>query len=241
MVHGGHHANVEDAGFWRNLVGGKWVEAVVLMRKGSCAIPWRETVSTGPLTRLYAWRRLLDSLPLSDEDLWRERAGRGDAAALGQIYDAYAIRIFKYLYRRLGSIPLAEDLTADVFVRLVETAGTPSFCRGSLAPWLYRLAHNRLVDHYRRRHELPFPDDPDSIGMPAVESADTRVHGGELRVALRQLTSDQQQVIVLKFAEGLSNAEIAAALDKPEGAVKSLQHRALASLRRLLGDGDGEA
>jgi RNA polymerase sigma-70 factor (ECF subfamily) len=177
----------------------------------------------------------LDPLPLSDETLWRDQAGRGDAAALGQIYDAYATRIFKYLYRRLGSVPLAEDLTADVFVRLVETSGTPHFCRGSLAPWLYRLAHNRLVDHYRRHRESALPDDAD---FAADEVEAVGVHRGELRVALTRLTSDQQQVIVLKFVEGLSNSEIAAALDKPEGAVKSLQHRALASLRRLLGDGE---
>ena len=81
---------------------------------------------------------------LPDEQaLWRERASHGDAVALGHIYDAYAERIYRYLYRRLGDVALAEDLTADVFLRVVETSGTPRFCRGNLAPWLYRLAHNR--------------------------------------------------------------------------------------------------
>jgi len=167
----------------------------------------------------------------NEEALWRERAGKGDRAALGQIYDAYAPRVFRYLYRRLGNSSLAEDLTADVFVRLVEASGTPRFCQGSLAPWLYRLAHNRLVDYFRQHRDLPLPDEVD---MATDEPEALGIHAQELRAALLRLTPDQQQVIVLKFLEGLSNAEIAAALRKPEGAVKSLQHRALESLRRLL-------
>ena len=173
----------------------------------------------------------MHSEPANEEALWRERASQGDALALGRIYDAYAARIFRYMYRRLGDRQLAEDLTGDVFVRLVEAGGTPRFCQGSLAPWIYRLAHNRLVDHFRRHHELPLPED---IELAGEEDSRAGIHRSELRVALRTLTPDQQQVIALKFFEGLSNGEIAAALDKPEGAVKSLQHRALENLRRHL-------
>jgi RNA polymerase sigma-70 factor, ECF subfamily len=173
----------------------------------------------------------VDLEPRDEESLWRDRASEGDPIALGHIYDAYAQRIYRYLYRRSGDAALAEDLTADVFLRLVEASGTPSFCQGSLAPWLYRLAHNRLVDHFRRHRELSLPEDydqPSDAGEPAG------VHRGELRAALRQLTPDQQQVVALKFLEGLTNAQIASALSKPEGAVKSLQHRALDALRRIL-------
>jgi RNA polymerase sigma-70 factor (ECF subfamily) len=172
----------------------------------------------------------LDSEP-NEEVLWRQRASKGDPVALGQIYDAYAHRIFRYMFRRLGSTSLAEDLTADVFLRVVEASGTPRFCRGSLAPWLYRLAHNRLVDHFRQHGELPLPE-----GFDVADEGrdDLQVHRHELRLAVRTLTPDQQQVVVLKFLEGLSNSEIAVALDKPEGAIKSLQHRALDALRRLL-------
>lgn len=173
--------------------------------------------------------------PENEEALWRDRASKGDALALGQIYDAYAARIFRYMYRRLGDRQLAEDLTGDVFVRLVETSGTPRFCQGSLAPWLYRLAHNRLVDHFRRHREVPLPDDLD---IADESESDDVLSAREVRRALRDLTTDQQQVIVLKFFEGLSNAEVAAALDKPEGAVKSLQHRGLDALRRrMISDG----
>ncbi|MDP3046589.1 MAG: sigma factor, partial [Chloroflexota bacterium] len=77
----------------------------------------------------------MDSEPRDEESLWRDRASEGDPIALGHIYDAYAQRIYRYLYRRSGDAALAEDLTADVFLRLVEASGTPSFCQGSLAPW----------------------------------------------------------------------------------------------------------
>ena len=171
----------------------------------------------------------------SEETRWRDDASRGDTVALGHIYDAYAERIYYYLYRRLGDSSLAQDLTADVFLRLVEAAGTPRFCHGALAPWLYRLAHNRLVDHFRRNREVPMPEDlPDTTVDPPSPGAELGIDLGVLRSALRRLTPDQQQVIALKFLEDLSNAQVAAALGRSEGAVESLQFRALSSLRRIL-------
>jgi RNA polymerase sigma-70 factor (ECF subfamily) len=166
-----------------------------------------------------------------EETLWRERASKGDSLALGQIYDAYAQRIYRYLYRRVGDVAVAEDLAADVFLRMVESSGSARFCQGSLAPWLYRLAHNRLVDYFRRHKEVPLPDEDNE---PVSDAPVLGLDLGELRAALRSLTPDQQQVISLKFVEGWSNAQVAAGLGKPEGAVKSIQHRALHSLRRLL-------
>jgi RNA polymerase sigma-70 factor, ECF subfamily len=173
--------------------------------------------------------------PNSDEAKWRDDASRGDTVALGHIYDAYAERIYYYLYRRLGNCAQAQDLTADVFLRMVEAVGTRQFCQGQLAPWLYRLAHNRMIDHFRRNREVPMPEDlPEpAAGSPSL-GAELGVEPGVLRSALRRLTPDQQQVIALKFLEDLSNAQVAAALGKSEGAVESLQFRALSSLRRIL-------
>jgi RNA polymerase sigma-70 factor (ECF subfamily) len=171
----------------------------------------------------------------SEETRWRENASRGDSEALGHIYDAYAERIYSYLYRRLGDSSLAQDLTADVFLRVVEVAGTPRFCQGALAPWLYRLAHNRLVDHFRRSKEAPMPENlPDVASDSSSVGLEMGVEPGVLRSALRRLTPDQQQVIALKFLEDWSNAQVAVALGKSEGAVESLQFRALGSLRRIL-------
>ena len=171
----------------------------------------------------------------NEEAVWRDRAGKGDATALGHIYDAYAERIYYYLYRRLGETALAEDLTADVFLRVVEAVGTARFCQGSLAPWLFRLAHNRLIDHYRRDREVPMPEDAlEGTVDPPTGGAELEIDPGVLRSALRRLTPDQQQVIALKFLEDWSNAQIADAMGRSEGAVESLQHRALGALRRTL-------
>ncbi len=170
-----------------------------------------------------------------EESLWRDEASKGDATALGHIYDAYAERIYYYLYRRLGNVALAEDLTADVFLRVVEAAGTVRFCQGALAPWLYRLAHNRLVDYFRRNREQPIPDDlPGEHAEASTSVTALDVDPGALRAALRRLTPDQQQVIALKFLEDWSNARVAVALGRSEGAVESLQHRALGALRNIL-------
>lgn len=173
--------------------------------------------------------------PQNNEPAWRDRAGQGDSTALGHIYDAYAERIYYYLYRRVGDGPLAEDLTADVFLRVVESVGTARFCQGSLAPWLYRMAHNRLIDHYRRDRELPMLEDgPEAAANAPSAEENLEIDPGVLRSALRRLTPDQQQVIALKFMEDWSNAQVAEAMGRTEGAVESLQHRALAALRRTL-------
>ena len=188
-----------------------------------------------PLARLYGWRRLLNAELNTEEAVWRDKAGQGDAAALGRIYDAYAERIYHYLYRRLGDRAQAEDLTADVFLRVVESVGTARFCRGTLAPWLYRLAHNRLIDLYRRDRESPLPEDAaEAIADAPPSNLELDIDPGVLRSALRRLTPDQQQVIALKFLEDWSNAQVAEAMGKSEGAVESIQHRALGALRRNL-------
>jgi RNA polymerase sigma-70 factor (ECF subfamily) len=151
---------------------------------------------------------------------------------LSEIYDSYAPRIFRYVYHRLGDQSLAEDLTSEVFVRFLNARVAPD----NLAAFLYRIAHNLIVD-YLRQHPPAQPLDEgfqSDHGDPAqlAEIEMERVH---LRRAINRLTPEQQQVIVLKFLEGLSNDEIARVIDKPVGAVKALQHRGLATLRDLLG------
>ena len=151
---------------------------------------------------------------------------------LGEVYDTYAPRIFRYIYHRLGDQFLAEDLTSEVFVRFLHARGTPN----NLAAFLYRMAHNVIVDYFRQNSSAQSLDEDiqsdhdDPAYLAEIEME--RVH---LRRAVNRLTPEQQQVIVLKFLEGLSNEEIARVIDKPVGAVKALQHRGLATLRDLLG------
>jgi RNA polymerase sigma-70 factor (ECF subfamily) len=151
---------------------------------------------------------------------------------LGGIYDTQAPRIFRYIYHRLGNRPLAEDLTSEVFVRFLRSGTTPD----NLTAFLYRIAHNLVVD-YLRRNPTVLSLDEATVADQAdpIDFAELEMEKATLRRAIARLTPDQQQVIVLKFIEGLSNDEIALVLGKSSGAVKATQHRALETLRNLLG------
>ena len=172
----------------------------------------------------------MDSEPRDEESLWRDRASEGDPIALGHIYDTYAQRIYRYLYRRSGDAALAEDLTADVFLRLVEA---PADARVSVRDrWRPGSIGWRTTGWSTTSGGGASCRWPTTTTMPSEDGEPAGIHRGELRAALRQLTPDQQQVVALKFLEGLTNTQIAEALAKPEGAVKSLQHRALDALSR---------
>jgi len=174
------------------------------------------------------------------EDLLLERAQQFDPKALAKIFDAYYARIHGYIYRRIGSPSLAEDMAGEVFLRLLEAIKTQRGPRTNLLAWLYRVAHNLIVDHYRRQSKAATQSLEDwlvSVPDNLSDGVDLALTQEQLRIAVGRLTLDQQQVIVLKFVEGLSNAQVGMILGKPEGAIKSLQHRALAALRRQIEDG----
>ena len=173
--------------------------------------------------------------PLSaDADLLTRVRAR-EPAALAELYDRFAPAIHAYLYRRLGERPLAEDLTADVFVAALGALAQGRFASVSVQAWLYRLAHNRLVDHYRRTQRAPLLPLDESAPAPddVPETARRREQQAWVRAALQTLTTEQQEIITLRFGEGLTAPAIAAALGKTEHAIRALQHRALAALRRL--------
>jgi RNA polymerase sigma-70 factor (ECF subfamily) len=166
-----------------------------------------------------------------------ERARRYDAQALAEIYDQYAGPIYGYLYRYLGDAHQAEDLTSEVFLRLLQALNTRRGPRERLLGWLYRVAHNLAMDWFRQQAkrtsmpldtELVADEDPPPIQVEAMMDHEL------LRGAIRSLAPDQQQVILLRFGEGYKLAEVARFLGKTEGAVKSLQHRAVKRLRQLL-------
>lgn len=166
-----------------------------------------------------------------------QRACQFDRAALAGIYDDYHPLIYRYIYRRVGDVQAAEDLTAVVFQRFLEAIQRGAGPEHGLRAWLYRVSHNLVVDHYRRqqhRRHLPLRETLVMTGDNPEQAAGKALLAEQLREALGQLTPEQQQVISLKFLEGLSNAEAAAVLEKPVGAVKSLQHRGLAALQRLM-------
>jgi RNA polymerase sigma-70 factor (ECF subfamily) len=173
---------------------------------------------------------------LPDEATLLEQVRQCDRVALAQVYDEYYERIYRYVYRYIGRVGTAEDLTANVFFRLLRAVREGNSPRNNLSAWLYRVAHNLVVDSFRRTppEELELvewleSDEPD----PAL-SAEQRLQLARVRSALCHLTEGQQQVIVFKFFQGMDSREIAQVMGKTEGAVDALQHRGLRALRKLL-------
>ncbi len=165
------------------------------------------------------------------------RSIRRDQQAFAQLYDRFVDKIFKYIYYRVNSKTEAEDLTAHVFLKAWEAIGNYRWTDRPFGAWLYRIAHNIVVDHFRIHRETTSLDDvisTEHIGTNFEDVVEQRLTADRLRSGLSRLTHDQQQVIILKFLEGYSTAEIAAILGKQEGAVRTLQHRALLRLTTIL-------
>ena len=166
-----------------------------------------------------------------------QRARSFDRQALAAIYDEFQQPIYRYIYRQVGDVEVARDLTADVFQRFLQALQKNQGPDDQLKAWLYRVAHNSVIDYYRRRqHRQHLPLDERVVEKsdgPAT-LAERNISAKQVREALVQLTPDQREVITLKFLEGFTNVEVADLLNKPIGAVKSLQHRALAALQRQL-------
>jgi len=160
-----------------------------------------------------------------------------DGSNLAAIYDEYHLPIYRYIYRQVSDVEVASDLSADVFHRLLQAVQNGNGPCQDTKAWLYRTAHNIVVDHYRRQHyrkDLPLFEDIIDADAEVAGTVEQQLTVDTVREALNHLTPDQRQVITLKFLGGLSNSEVAEVMGKPVGAVKSLQHRALAALQRKL-------
>jgi RNA polymerase sigma-70 factor (ECF subfamily) len=172
-----------------------------------------------------------------DEAQLIRRAQAGDPQALTTLYDRYQPAIFTYLYYRIDDQAVAEELTSEVFVRMVEKIDRYQARGQPLVAWLYTIARNLRTDHYRQADVarlLPLDETLAADGDDPPQTVERHLAADCLRRALRHLTGDQQEVILHKFVDDHSNAEVAVLLGKDEGAVKSLQHRALAALRRAI-------
>ncbi len=159
--------------------------------------------------------------------------------ALGELYDRYESKIYSYIYRRTNSPALAEDLTAQVFLKMLEAIQNDKGWHSSFSGWLYRIAHNLVIDHYRRRDRRQYVSIDDAPVIPAtgydpVEAAELTLDSERLQAAIRRLTEEQAMVISLRFLEGYSINEVAVMMDKTDGAIKALQYRAVSTLRELL-------
>jgi RNA polymerase sigma-70 factor (ECF subfamily) len=167
-----------------------------------------------------------------------ERARQWDEAALAQVYDEYAPAIYRYVYRRTGHQETAQDIVSQTFQRFLDSLKHGGGPKSHLSGWLYRVAHNLVVDFYRRQPADP-PAALDDAPQPTVppNSEEAVVHQEEMtrvRKALQSLTPLQQQVIVLRFLEEMSLKEVAHVLERTVGAVKGLQYRGLQNLQHIL-------
>jgi RNA polymerase sigma-70 factor (ECF subfamily) len=160
-----------------------------------------------------------------------------DTQALTEVYDSFALRIYGYVYRRTGHVETAQEITAETFHRLLVALRNSSGPTDNLSAWLYRVAHNLIVDDFRKQplqETLELDEESLARPNPDQEMGAQKQLAEQARAALLQLTALQQQVIALRFLEGYSLQFTAQIIQRDVGAVKAIQHRALNSLRRLI-------
>lgn len=164
------------------------------------------------------------------------RARKFDLNALEYIYDQYSQGLYLYAYRLLGSEELSEECVAETFSRFLKALHAGKGPDSNIKGYLYRSAHNWVTDHYRRRRDESELDDelPASEQEEVGTEVERKIEQRRLRKALSRLPHEQYQVVALHLIEGWELAEVADSLDRSVGAVKSLQHRALTNLRKIL-------
>jgi RNA polymerase sigma-70 factor, ECF subfamily len=177
-------------------------------------------------------------VPLLNERQLVLQAQDGNSQAFGQLYDAYMERIYRFVYFRVEDQQTAEDITSQVFLKAWSNLDRFSFNRTPYLAWLYTIAHNAVIDHYRTRKVTAALDDVQLSQQDHAEVVENEIdlttEMKSVKVALRALTDDQQKVLTLKFLEGMSNHEIARHLGKREGAIRALQMRGLQALAKQL-------
>jgi len=188
---------------------------------------------------------------ISNEDMARllQRARRHEPAAFDRLYELYADRIYRYVWYRVRDADLAEDLTADIFVQMIQSLPTfqtrTSDTVAGFSGWLYRIAHNYLYHFYRRgerdekMQRTREETQPKPATLPDLAAlAEDHERAASVHQAIARLPADQQAVLIHRFWEELSHAEVATLMGRSEGAVRALQHRALTTLRLLLAPDD---
>jgi RNA polymerase sigma-70 factor (ECF subfamily) len=166
------------------------------------------------------------------------RAIKGDGEAFAQLYEEYFDKVYRYIYLRLGNQAEVEDLTQEVFVKVLEAIGSYRWRNLPFASWLFRIAHNHMIDHLRKAGKVEKIAWDDNIAHveeldPALV-AEQRLEVEELRDNVEKLSPAQRAVISLRFGAGLSVAEVAKVLGKSPGTVKALQHSGIVALRKLM-------
>ncbi len=178
-----------------------------------------------------------EPLPAELERSIVDRARQGDSEALAALYDAYLPKVYRYILARVGTAHEAEDLTEEVFLKMLGAIGEFRWKSVPFSAWLFRIAHNHVVSHFRRSALRKGGALSESIvdeGMDLSKMVEERLALADVRRATAQLPEAQREVITLRFVAGLSIQETARVLGKRENNVKALQHKAVARLQRML-------
>ena len=170
-----------------------------------------------------------------------KRAIKGEAEAFGLLYDRYQPQIYRFIYLKVSHREEAEDLTHQAFLKSWEKITEYEFQGFPFSAWLYRIARNLIIDHYRLKKNNLSLDEIDEIvelkteNNPIVSATEKKLEMERVKKAINQLNSDQQDVIILRFIEEFSIQETASILNKTEGAIKLIQHRAIKNLKEIMG------
>jgi RNA polymerase sigma-70 factor (ECF subfamily) len=200
----------------------------------------RNTARAASVIRPEADARSLDHL--DEERRLAVRAADGERGAFGSLYERYVDRIYRYIHFKVGSQPDTEDLTSQTFLKAWDAIGDYEWRNYPFGAWLFRIAHNLVVDYHRAKRPALALDD----ATPQLEHRASRdtvrpervlaelITEDRVRHAIGRLTEEQQQVLILRFFEGLSTGEVADIMGKRRGAIRGLQFRALGALRDML-------
>ncbi|MBE0428755.1 MAG: sigma-70 family RNA polymerase sigma factor [Thermoleophilia bacterium] len=168
-----------------------------------------------------------------------QRAQKGNAEAFGQIYDQLHNQVYAYVLRQVRSRTDAEDIVAEIFLSAWRNMDRFDWKDAGLEPWLFRIARNSVIDHFRRvgrSRESGLGEEikERASGETVEDAAETAWRQRELLAAIDRLSDEQRQVVLLRLVANLSSRQIGEVLEKSEGAVKALQYRALTNLRDIL-------
>jgi len=177
---------------------------------------------------------------VQDEQSLVRRAQQQDQQAFAELYEAYFDKIYRYIALKTGDRTEAEDMTQQVFLKAMKSLPSYKWKNVPFSAWLYRIAHNQVVDHFRRSSRQPTSELTEAITPDAdlndnpQQRTELKVDIERLIVATKKLTPAQREVIALRFASDLPVAEVARLMGRSEGAVKALQHSAVVALRKIL-------
>jgi len=178
------------------------------------------------------------SIPNLEVDSLVDRAANGDAEAFGLLYDIHVDRIYRHIYYRTGNVENARDLTQEVFLKAWQALPRYKKTKTPFLGWLFTISRNRIIDYYRTKKDYAYLNNEIIIAdheKGPEELAEAKYTQQQIRKAVLRLPADQQQVIIMSFIEGFEYSEIAEVLNKTEGNIRVMIHRALKKMREMMG------